>query len=633
MENFPTDHLPALGKREPFEWRGDFFASDVPFAIEPHYQFWNVGLERLEAPGTPEFWTRRTRRSVGPIEIPCLAAPDAIAYSALHLLKHLLRGAAKPFHVYELARCLHFNAQDTALWKEWETLHSPQLRRVEAVSFLLAATWFGCEYAPQVAEEIERLPVLARTWFDEFAASPATATFLPNKDELWLHLSLLDSLDDRLSVARRRLIPGNLPPPITAAKARGVAYERSEWLRHTARRLRFHALSLITTSVSGARWWWRANTFGSQFWIFLAAAVLFNFALFNFFLLYNFFLTEHGYKLHELGLVNTAARLGSLAGVLPAAWIAHRLGLRRSLLAAIVGTAVLTFSRAYVTANAPVLALAFIASSIFSLWAVIMAPSIAGAVGEKRRAAAFSIFFSTMFATGIVGNWVAGQMPGWLHGNQPALAASAILCATALIPALRLKSGEAAVPGTRIYPRGPFLWKFLAAFAVWHLATGGFNPLANMYLANLKFSVAQVGKIFSIAQAVQVVTVLFAPVVIRRLGLVTGIVWMMAATAFALAGLATEPMGAQAVLVYSAYMAAQWMSEPGLNTLLMNHVQEKERSGASALNYLVAFAAQAAATFAGGILFDQFGFGPVLLGAAGAALAAAWMFHTFVNSQ
>jgi len=298
MENFPTDHLPALGRREPFEWRGDFFAPDVPFAIEPHYQFWNVGLERLEAPGTPEFWTRRTRRSVGPIEIPCLAAPDAIAYSALHLLKHLLRGAAKPFHVYELARCLHFNAQDTALWKEWETLHAPQLRRVEAVSFLLAATWFGCEYAPQVAEEIERLPVLARTWFDEFAASPATATFLPNKDELWLHLSLLDSLDDRLSVARRRLIPRNLPPPITAAKARGVAYERSEWLRHTARRLRFHALSLITTSVSGARWWWRANTFGSQFWIFLAAAVLFNFALFNFFLLYNFFLTEHGYKLH-----------------------------------------------------------------------------------------------------------------------------------------------------------------------------------------------------------------------------------------------------------------------------------------------------------------------------------------------
>jgi hypothetical protein len=201
-----------------------------------------------------------------------------------------------------------------------------------------------------------------------------------------------------------------------------------------------------------------------------------------------------------------------------------------------------------------------------------------------------------------------------------------------LIPALKLKSGEAAVPGTRIYPRGPFLWRFLAAFAVWHLATGAFNPFNNVYLASLKFSVAEVGKIFSASQFVQVIAVLFAPLVIRRLGLVTGIVCMMAATAFALAGLASEPLGVQAILVYAAYMAAQWMSEPGLNTLLMNHVQEKERSGASAMGYLIAFGAQAAASYAGGTLFETYGFSPVLLGAAGAAAIAAWLFHTFVTS-
>jgi predicted MFS family arabinose efflux permease len=207
------------------------------------------------------------------------------------------------------------------------------------------------------------------------------------------------------------------------------------------------------------------------------------------------------------------------------------------------------------------------------------------------------------------------------------------LCATALIPALGLKSGPAAAPGERIYPRGPFLWRFLAAFAVWHLATGAFNPFNNLYLARLKFSVADIGKIFSASQLVQVIAVLFAPLVIRRLGLVTGIVCMMAATAFTLAGLATEPPGAQAILVYAAYMAAQWMSEPGLNTLLMNHVGEKERSGASALNYLVAFSAQAAAAFAGGALFEHYGFGPVLIGAAAAGGLAAWMFRVMLTEQ
>jgi MFS family permease len=260
-----------------------------------------------------------------------------------------------------------------------------------------------------------------------------------------------------------------------------------------------------------------------------------------------------------------------------------------------------------------------------------MAPSIAAAVDEKRRAAAFSLFFSAMFATGIVGNWIGGQLPGWLHGKQPALVLSAVFSALALIPALRLKRGTAAAPGARIYPRGPFMWRFLAAFAMWHLATGAFNPFNNLYLARLNFSVADIGKIFSASQLVQVVAVLLAPLVIRRAGLVPGIVWMMGATAFALAGLATEPLGAQAVLAYAAYMACQWMSEPGLNTLLMNHVAEKERGGASAMNYLVAFSAQAVAAFAGGALFEHYGFGPVLIGAAAAAGLAAWMFRALVG--
>jgi MFS family permease len=630
MDQFPTDHLPAMVKRTPFEWRGDFFASDLPFAIELHYQFWSPGVERLHAPGTEEFWSRRTMRRIGAVELPVLDAPDAIAYAALHLLKHLLRGAVKPFHVYELARCLHFNAADAELWKDWQMLHAPELRKLQAVSFLLAESWFGGECAPQAREEIERLPNSTRTWFEEFAASPATSPFLPNKDELWLHLDLLRSAEDRLSVARRRILPGNLPLFVDA-NSRGTAYERTQWALLVTRRLRHHAISVFTMAASGARWWWRTNTFGAQFWTFLAAAVLFNFALFIFFLLYNLFLSDHGYTLEALGDMNGASRLGSLAGTLPAAWIAHRIGLRKALLGAIAGTALLTLARAYVVANVPVISLAFVASAVFSIWAVIMAPSIAAAVEEKRRTTAFSLFFSMMFVTGIVGNWVAGQIPGWVHGKQPALVLSAVLCATALVPALRLKAGTVDVPGTRIYPRSRFLWRFLAALAVWNLATGTFNPFNNLYLMRLRFSVADIGAIFSASQVLQLIAVLLAPLMIRRLGLVTGIVWMMAATALSLAGLASQPVGAQAVLIYSAYMSFQWMSEPGFNTLLMNHVEEKKRSGASAMNYLVAFSAQAAAAFAGGALFEHYGFGPVLLGAAATAGLAAWLFKALLE--
>jgi MFS family permease len=620
METFPTDHLPALVKKAKWEWRGDFFALDLPLAIELHFQFWNPGLERLPAPGCEEFWERRVVRE----GLPVLAPPDAIGYAAMHLLKHVLHGDTRPFHVYELARCLHNNAANDELWNEWLTRHAPGLRRVEAVALRLAESWFGCEMAPAVCDEIAKLPAAAQTWFDEFAASPATSLFLPNKDELWLHLSLLESTADRLAVARRRLLPGNLPP-------RGAQDGRAEYASRVADRLRHHAISTLTILGSGARWWWRTNSFGSQFWIFLGAAVLFNFALFIFYLLYNLYLSDAGFDVRFLGQMNGAARLGSLAGTIPAAWIAHRMGLRRALIGAIGATAALTLARAYVIAATPVIALAFVASMVFSVWAVVMAPSIAAAVEERRRTAAFSLFFSLMFATGIVGNWAGGQLPGWLHGKQPALILAAVLCGVGLIPALRLKPAPVAAPGTKIYPRGRFLWRFLAPFAIWHLATGVFNPFNNLYLARLNFSVREIGSIFSASQLVQVFAVLLAPLVIRRAGLVQGIAWMMGATALSMGGLAAQPQGMQAVLAYIAYMSCQWMSEPGLNTLLMQRVEERERSGASALNYLVAFSAQAAAAFAAGELFQRFEYGPVLLGAAVAAAVAGLMFHALLG--
>jgi hypothetical protein len=311
--------------------------------------------------------------------------------------------------------------------------------------------------------------------------------------------------------------------------------------------------------------------------------------------------------------------------------VAYRLGLRKALTGAIGATAALTLARAYFVAGTPVVALAFAASAVFSLWAVVIAPSIAATVEEGRRTAAFSLFFSLMFATGILGNWAGGRLPGWLHGKQPALVFTATLCAAALVPAMRLRPAPAAAPGARIYPRGRFLWRFLAAFAIWHLATGVFNPFNNIYLARLNFSVEEIGSIFSASQLVQVFAVLLAPLVIRRAGLVNGIAGMMAATALTMGGLAALPTGMPAVMAYIAYMSCQWMSEPGLNSLLMQKVEERERGGASALNYLVAFSAQAVAAFAAGHLFRRFDYGPVLVGAAATAGLAAMMFHALLG--
>ena len=256
LEAFPTDHLPAMMRPGTWLWRGDFFDPEMPLAIELHFQFWNPRLERLPVEGTDQFWTRRVRRRVGGAELAVLCPVDAVGYSALHLLKHLLHGDTKPFHVYEIASFLHGHADDEGFWREWRGLHSPGLRRLQTVSFLLAEAWFGCRLAPAVYEEAERLPRAARIWFQEFGTSPAVQRFRPNKDELWLHLTLLDSRLDALRVARRRLIPSNLPPPSRATST------ESRYAVHAARlagRLRYHTISLGTTLTSGIRWWRRIH--------------------------------------------------------------------------------------------------------------------------------------------------------------------------------------------------------------------------------------------------------------------------------------------------------------------------------------------------------------------------------------
>lgn len=247
----PTDHLPGLFPRTGWRWNGDYFDPEMPLAIELHVQFWNARLERLEVPGIEEFWTRRVRRTIGNTELFVLCPQDMAAYSALHLLKHVLQGSTRVFHVYELASFLERHDGDDRFWTEWRRLHAPGLRRLQAVAFALAETWFGCAMVPAVLEEIARLPEAARAWFDEFTASPVTQTFRPNKNELWLHLSLLARWRDKLSVARRRLLPANLPPPSRATESQS---RHAVWVGRLASRVRHHAISLFTTLASGWRW-------------------------------------------------------------------------------------------------------------------------------------------------------------------------------------------------------------------------------------------------------------------------------------------------------------------------------------------------------------------------------------------
>jgi predicted MFS family arabinose efflux permease len=232
-----------------------------------------------------------------------------------------------------------------------------------------------------------------------------------------------------------------------------------------------------------------------------------------------------------------------------------------------------------------------------------------------------------MIALGIVGGAIGGSLPGWLGGKHAALLLAAGLAATAAWPALRLPAISAA-PGPRrgTYPATPFVFRFLAAFALWHLATGSFNPFFNAYFARLGYAAAGIGSLFSASQFAQAVAVLAAPLLIRRLGTTSAVSAAMAATA-ALLLLLSAASGGPAPLLFIVYMAFQWMSEPGLNVLLMNGVAQGQRANASAMSSLVAFAMQATAALVAGAVIARFGYGTLLAAAAVLAGVAALAFR------
>jgi hypothetical protein len=222
--------LPQLRRAlEPFHppsgyrWNGDYYDAAIPIEIDLHDRLWDEKMEGFGAPGLEPFWERRVWREYGGVRFQSLAPADALAHAALHMLKHALHGEARPAHALELASFLRHHNQDEDFWSTWRSLHPAGLRRLEAIAFRFAAAWFGCP----LPEEAMHLPHEIERWFERYAASPVTAWFRPNKDELALNLLLAESAAGKVRIVGRRLFPAKLPRPLPYAMARGIFHLRA----------------------------------------------------------------------------------------------------------------------------------------------------------------------------------------------------------------------------------------------------------------------------------------------------------------------------------------------------------------------------------------------------------------------
>jgi MFS family permease len=646
-----ADHLPAMSRANGWHWKGNFFDPEMPPSVELHHCLWDRKSHRIDLRVEDQFWARRAERSLDGLVFPALAMVDNLGHSALQVLRDCIIDAVAPERLYELARFLHLRSNDEAFWRAWSVLHDDRLRGMEAIAFRVASDVFDCQFGDPVAQAVRELPLAVQKWFERFGGSIFDRGLDRAAAGLWLQTALIESARDRRAVVFERLVPSRpvslkafenrdkaLGPP--SAGARPVTL-REKYRRYLALRVRARGLSFFPTLWNGARYWWSTKNLSGGYWNLFGASFLFALGMFVFFLLYNLYLLDRGLREQFIGLVTGAASVGAVVGTILGGVLADRMGLRRMLLLCFPLLAAVCALRVTMTGVALLVGLALVGGACASLWGVGLSPAVAQLTTSENRSFAFSLILAAGIATGTLGGLFGGHLPGWLsavslananNAKQIAILIGCGLVALGTWPISRIRFGPISHQNRALYPRNPFLLRFLPAMAAWSFFTGAFSPFANAYLSqHLHIATEHVGTIFSVSQLVQMLAVLAAPLLFRRFGLINGIVSTQIAAAIGLVALAVAPASGPATILFPVFSAFQWMSEPGIFTLLMDRMLPEERTGASALMFLVISLSQAISEALSGAGYLHFGYPVVMFVSAGLALFAAMLFRTLLH--
>ena len=389
--------------------------------------------------------------------------------------------------------------------------------------------------------------------------------------------------------------------------------------------------------------WLREHRLSRGYWTFFTAAFFFDAGFAVYFFLFNLYLLDFRFDERVIGFVNGALTLGSVVGTIPVGILGRRVGTRPLLLFCFVAAPALGVLRAICMWELAQIALAFLAGLAMCLWAVCFLPTVAALTNEKNRTAGMSMIFSVGVGTSALGSAICGYLPGWLRlaglaltpaaAKRLILIASCTLAAAGIAAILNLPSREGRSAPSEPSGEGwfalirlsPFLPRFLTCMALWSALLAAFAPFANVYLLrDLRVSLASVGIIFSLGQAMQVLAGIILPVLVRRAGMLNVIFITQFATAILLLIMAGTRHRELAVSLYLVFSAAQWMSAPVLYNLLMNETPEPERSTAAGFTMFANSLAASLATGFAGVLYVRFGYPAVLAGVSIFAVAAAF---------
>jgi MFS family permease len=366
---------------------------------------------------------------------------------------------------------------------------------------------------------------------------------------------------------------------------------------------------------------WR---FSRQVWLFLASAFTFGLAQAFAALFLNFYLRALGLGAEWQGLLNALPAL-TLAGLsLPAVALARRISNARTIqlgsVLSVVGALILA------TAGGPAGAIAgaLVQGAGAAMLMVAGSPFMANNSDENSRVTLFSVQSALMTGAGFLGNLFGGQVPelyAAATGTAPeglgalraALLVSAAFQLAGLIPVLLLRpSGRARPEGRSFAVRDRrTMARLVTPNILVGLGAGATIPFLNVFIEG-KFRVdyASLGTLFAWTSLATAGAALLQPLLVRRLGQLTAVLVVQAASLPFLAVLGFAPqlwMVAAALFTRGALMNA---AGPVYSAYAMSSLPDEDRPMYSAVNVIAWDLGWAASSLLGGVVRGWLPFGP-----------------------
>src|SRR4051794_12985687 len=70
FDDSPSDHFPAMTRKNHWKWKGDYFDPEIPVSVDLHYRLWDHVRAGFGPPGLEDFWERRVVRRLETFSFP-----------------------------------------------------------------------------------------------------------------------------------------------------------------------------------------------------------------------------------------------------------------------------------------------------------------------------------------------------------------------------------------------------------------------------------------------------------------------------------------------------------------------------------------------------------------------------------